>query len=126
MKTIIFEKDNELIVLVSNNKTSLQQVDLLILLNEQLLISFFSFFLIFNQMEDRMERERKVWNEHKELLIAGERAKYEEEKTRLLKDLQDQLKIEQERSQRLEKKLYEVQMVRKLKKKSSFLFNFLD
>lgn len=59
-----------------------------------------------------MERERKVWNEHKELLIAGERAKFEEEKTRLLKELQDQLKLEQERSQRLEKKLYDAQMVR--------------
>ena len=25
-------------------------------------------------MEERMERERKVWNEHKDLLLAGERA----------------------------------------------------
>ncbi len=58
-----------------------------------------------------MERERKVWTEHKELIIAGERAKFEEEKTRLLKDLQDQLKLEQERSQRLEQKLYDAQMV---------------
>lgn len=62
-------------------------------------------------MEERMERERKVWNEHKELLLAGERAKFEEEKTRLLKDLQQQLNIERERSQRLEQKLYEAQMV---------------
>lgn len=59
-----------------------------------------------------MERERKVWNEHKELLIAGERAKFEEEKTVLLKDLQHQLNLEHERSQRLEQKLYEAQMVR--------------
>ncbi len=62
-------------------------------------------------MEERMERERKVWTEHKELIIAGERAKFEEEKTRLLKDLQDQLLLEQERSQRLEQKLYDAQMV---------------
>lgn len=59
-----------------------------------------------------MERERKVWNEHKDLIIAGERAKFEEEKTRLLKDLHDQVAMEQERSQRLEKKLYDAQMVR--------------
>ncbi len=58
-----------------------------------------------------MERERKVWAEHKELLIAGERAKFEEEKTRSLMDLQDQLKLEQERSQRLEQKLYDAQTV---------------
>ena len=58
-----------------------------------------------------MERERKVWMEHKELLIAGERAKFEEEKTRSLKDLQDQCKLERERSQRLEQKLYETQTV---------------
>ena len=58
-----------------------------------------------------MERERKIWNEHKELFLAGERAKFEEEKTRFLKDLQDQLKLEQERCQRLEQKLYTVQMV---------------
>jgi len=62
-------------------------------------------------MEERMERERKVWNEHKDLLLAGERAKFEEEKTRLYKDLQDQLKIEKERCQRLEQKLYDAQMV---------------
>jgi hypothetical protein len=62
-------------------------------------------------MEERMERERKVWNEHKDLSIAGERAKFEEEKIRLLKDLQDQLKVEQERCQRLEQKLYDTQMV---------------
>jgi len=64
------------------------------------------------KMEERMERERKVWNDHRELLLAGERAKFEEEKTRLLKDLQDQYKLEQERSQRLEQKLYDAQMVR--------------
>lgn len=63
------------------------------------------------QMEERMERERKVWNEHKELLIAGERAKFEEEKTRLLKEVHEQLKLEQDRVQRLEQKLYETQMV---------------
>jgi hypothetical protein len=62
-------------------------------------------------MEDRMERERKVWNEHKDLLLAGERAKFEEEKTRLLKDLQQQLSVEHERCQRLEQKLYDAQMV---------------
>jgi hypothetical protein len=62
-------------------------------------------------MEDRMERERKVWNEHKELLLAGERAKFEEEKTRLLKDLQHQLNVEHEHCQRLEQKLYDAQMV---------------
>ena len=58
-----------------------------------------------------MERERKVWNEHKDLLLAGERAKFEEEKTSLLKDLQQQLTIERERCQRLEQKLYDAQMV---------------
>ncbi len=58
-----------------------------------------------------MERERKVWNEHKDLLLAGERAKFEEEKTSLLKDLQHQLGIERERCQRLEQKLYDAQMV---------------
>ncbi len=62
-------------------------------------------------MEDRMERERKVWNEHKDLSLAGERAKFEEEKTCLLKDLQQQLNIERERCQRLEQKLYDAQMV---------------
>jgi hypothetical protein len=62
-------------------------------------------------MEQRMERERKVWNEHKELLLAGERAKFEEEKTRLLRDLQDQSKLDQERCQRLEQKLYDAEMV---------------
>lgn len=64
-------------------------------------------------MEDRMERERKVWSEHKELLLAGERAKFEEEKTRSLRELQQQLNAEHERCQHLEKKLYEVQMVRR-------------
>ena len=62
-------------------------------------------------MEERMERERKVWNDHKDLLLASERVKFEEEKTRLIKDLQDQFKLEQERCQRLEKKLYDAQMV---------------
>ena len=62
-------------------------------------------------MEERIERERKVWNEHKDLLLAGERAKFEEEKTRSLKDLQEELKLEQERCQRLEQKLYDAQMV---------------
>ena len=52
-----------------------------------------------------MERERKVWNEHKDLLLAGERAKFEEEKTRLLKDLQQQLSVEHEHSQRLRTKI---------------------
>ena len=62
-------------------------------------------------MEERMERERKVWNEHKDLIITGERAKFEEEKTRLLQELHDQVNMEQERSQRLEKKLYDAQIV---------------
>jgi hypothetical protein len=62
-------------------------------------------------MEDRIERERKVWNEHKDLSLAGERAKFEEEKICLLKDLQQQLNIERERCQRLEQKLYDAQMV---------------
>jgi hypothetical protein len=75
-------------------------------------------------MEERMERERKVWNEHKELSLDGERAKFEEEKTRLLRDLQDQLKLEQERSQRLEQKLYDTQMVGDRNKNFiSFLLN---
>jgi hypothetical protein len=73
-------------------------------------------------MEERMERERKVWNEHQELLLAGERAKFEEEKPRLLKDLQDQLKLEKERCQRLEQKLYDVQMVCYRNSFISFLF----
>lgn len=76
----------------------------------------------FFKMEERMERERKVWNDHKELLLAGERAKFEEEKTRLLKDLQDQYQLEQERSQRLEQKLYDAQMVR-LKRETFFLLS---
>lgn len=58
-----------------------------------------------------MERERKVWTEHKDLLLAGERAKFDEEKNLLLKDLQQQLTIEHERCQRLEQKLYDAQMV---------------
>ena len=62
-------------------------------------------------MEERIEREQKVWNEHTDLRLAGERAKFEEEKIRLLKDAQDQLKLEQERCQNLEKKLYNAQMV---------------
>ncbi|CAF0879357.1 unnamed protein product [Rotaria sp. Silwood1] len=86
LKALLFEKDNELIALTSAHKNALLQ------------------------MEDRMERERKVWNEHKELLLAGERAKFEEEKTRLLKDLQQQLNVEHERCQRLEQKLYDAQM----------------
>lgn len=74
-----------------------------------------------------MERERKVWNEHKELLLAGERAKFEEEKTLLLKDLQHQLELERERSQRLEQKVYEAQMVFRVKEEikpaqSSFFY----
>jgi len=76
-------------------------------------------------MEERIERERKVWNEHKELLLAGERAKFEEDKTRSLKDLQDKLKLEQEHCQRLEQKLYDTQMVRntnKIKFISLFFF----
>ncbi|CAF2515639.1 unnamed protein product [Rotaria sp. Silwood2] len=88
LKALIFEKDNELIALKLTNKNSL------------------------TQMEEQMERERKVWNEHKELLLAGERTKFEEEKSRLVKDFQDQLKLEQERCQRLEQKLYDAQMVR--------------
>ncbi|CAF0934690.1 unnamed protein product [Adineta ricciae] len=86
LKALIFQKDNELIELTTLNKNALIQ------------------------MEARMERERKIWNEHKELFLAGERAKFEEEKTRFLKDAQDQLKLEQERCQRLEQKLYTVQM----------------
>jgi len=73
-------------------------------------------------MEERIERERKVWNEHQELLLAGERAKFEEEKPRLLKDLQDQLKLEKERCQRLEQKLYDAQMVCYKNSFISFLF----
>ncbi|CAF3086689.1 unnamed protein product [Rotaria socialis] len=86
LKALVFQKDNEVIALASTHKNALLQ------------------------MEDRMERERKVWNEHKELLLAGERAKFEEEKTRLLKDLQHQLNIERERCQRFEQKLYDAQM----------------
>lgn len=67
-----------------------------------------------------MERERKVWNEHKDLLLAGERAKCEEEKSSLVKDLQQQLTIERERCQRLEQKLYDAQMV----DESRFFFLF--
>ena len=89
---MIFQKDNELIALTTANKSALLQ------------------------MEERMERERKVWNEHRDLLIAGERAKFEEEKTRLLKDLHEQLKLEQDRIQRLEQKLYETQMVSRKEK----------
>lgn len=77
-------------------------------------------------MEERIERERKVWNEHKDLLLAGERAKFEEEKTRLNKDLQDQLKLEQERCQRLEQKLYDTQMVCLLKNYFIFYFIFFS
>ncbi len=73
-----------------------------------------------------MERERKVWIEHRDLLIAGERAKFEEEKTNALKDLQHQLSIEHERSQRLEQKLYDAQMVSidfyTIEKKKNFFF----
>ncbi|UJR28765.1 hypothetical protein I4U23_009991 [Adineta vaga] len=86
LKALVFQKDNELIDLTTANKNALVQ------------------------MEARMERERKIWNEHKELLLTGERAKFEEEKTRLHKDLQEQLKLEQERCQRLEQKLYTAQM----------------
>ena len=100
---IIFEKDNELIASTTTNKNALLQVAV----NDRYEETRFVF-----QMEERMERERKVWNEHKDLIIAGERAKFEEEKTRLLKDLHDQVAMEQERSQRLEKKLYDAQMVR--------------
>ncbi len=73
-----------------------------------------------------MERERKVWIEHRDLLLAGERAKFEEEKTNVLKDLQHQLSIEHERSQRLEQKLYDAQMVSidfyTIEKKKNFIF----
>ncbi|CAF4774033.1 unnamed protein product [Rotaria sp. Silwood1] len=87
LKALIFEKDNELIALKLANKNAL------------------------TQMEEQMERERKVWNEHKELLLVSERTKFEEEKSHLFKDLQDQLKLEQERCQRLEQKLHDTQMV---------------
>lgn len=76
------------------------------------------------QMEDRMERERKVWNEHKERSIAGERVKFEEEKTRLLQELQDQVKLEQERCQRLEKKLYDTQIVTEIRRFPIERFSF--
>ncbi len=73
-----------------------------------------------------MERERKVWIEHRDLLLAGERAKFEEEKTNVLKDLQHQLSIENERCQRLEQKLYDAQMVLidfyTFEKKKNFIF----
>ncbi len=73
-----------------------------------------------------MERERKVWIEHRDLLLAGERAKFEEEKTNVLKDLQHQLSIEHERCQRLEQKLYDAQMVSidfyTIEKKKNFIF----
>ena len=59
-----------------------------------------------------MERERQVWNEHKDLLLAGERSKCDEENVRLLQNLQSQLKSEQERGRSLEQKLYDAQMVR--------------
>lgn len=65
-----------------------------------------------SKMEDRIERERKVWNEHKEILIAGERTKFEEEKARTFKDLQNQLNVEHDRFQQLETKLYDTQIVR--------------
>ena len=64
-----------------------------------------------SQVEARMERERKAWGEHKELLVAGERAKCEEEKTRLIRDLQQQLEMQRERCEQLEKKSHDAQMV---------------
>ncbi|CAF1188686.1 unnamed protein product [Adineta steineri] len=86
LRALVYQKDNELIALASTHKNALLQV------------------------EDRMERERKVWHEHKELLLADERAKFEEEKIRLVKDLQDKLNIERKCCQNLEKKLYDAQM----------------
>lgn len=79
-----------------------------------------------HQMEERMERERKVWNEHKERSIAGERVKFEEEKTRLLQELQDQVKLEQERCQRLEKKLYDTQIVNEISNISDRTFSLFS
>lgn len=90
LKALLFEKDNEIIALTSTHKKTLSQV------------------------EDRMERERKAWSEHKQLLLAGERAKFEEEKSRLIKDLKEQLEIQQDRCEQLEKKFHDAQMVRKV------------
>ena len=87
LKALLFEKDNEIIALTSTHKKTLSQV------------------------EHRMERERKAWSEHNELLLAGERAKFEEEKTRLFKDLQQQLDMQRERCEQIEKKYHEAQMV---------------
>jgi exonuclease VII large subunit len=62
-------------------------------------------------MEERLERERKVWNEHRDLLLTSERTKFDEEKTRLVQELRDQVRMEQERCQRLEQQLYDAQVV---------------
>lgn len=58
-----------------------------------------------------MERERKVWNEHRELIVADERARFEQEKAQAVHHLQVQLSVERERCETLEKKLHDAQTV---------------
>ncbi|UJR20808.1 hypothetical protein I4U23_023920 [Adineta vaga] len=82
LKAVIYQKDNEFLALATTHKNALLKI------------------------EERMERERKAWNEHKELLLADERTKFEEEKH----FLQHQLNIERERYQQLEKKLRDAHM----------------
>jgi uncharacterized protein (DUF342 family) len=62
-------------------------------------------------MTEQIDRERKAWHEHHELLLINERTKFEENKMRELTDLKQQLSLHQERSTQLQKNLHEAQMV---------------
>ncbi|CAF1599568.1 unnamed protein product [Adineta ricciae] len=83
LKAIIYQKDNEFLALATTHKNALLKI------------------------EERMERERKVWNDHKELRLSDERAKFEEEKAFLIQDFQYKLHLERERCQQLELQLKE-------------------
>ncbi|CAF1446579.1 unnamed protein product, partial [Didymodactylos carnosus] len=85
LKALVFQKDNEIIALTNAHKNAV------------------------SQMEDRIQRERQVWDEHRDNLVTNERCRFEDEKAYALKDLQQKLKLEQERNDKLEQKLYDLQ-----------------
>ncbi|CAF0827616.1 unnamed protein product [Didymodactylos carnosus] len=85
LKALIFQRDNDIIALTATHKNEIAQV------------------------EDRLQRERQVWNEHRDTVIANERCRFEEEKAHAIKDIQHELKLEQDRNNKLQQKLYDLQ-----------------
>ena len=70
-----------------------------------------------------MERERRAWNDHKELRLSDERAKFEEEKAFLIQDFQYKLHLERERYQQLE--LVTLSTMKSVRKHCRFIFQQL-